>query len=217
MDVFSGFDIYKALEFLAMGVGFVYVLLEVKKSHYLWYFCIASAVLNLVVFYHNSYLSMALLQFYYIGNSIYGIKQFLKMRDEAIAIYGPGPENRGKKLAISHFNWKVGIAAAVIAVVIFLVLAPIMKSYAEANGTAAFPSQPYWDAFIAVGSMLATFYLSKSYMCQWYLWLVINVISTVIFAMSGMYWMSLMYFSYIVISSFGLRNWIRNGVYIEIE
>lgn len=215
MEALTSIDIFRVLEILAMAVGFIYVLLEVKKSHYLWYFCIASSILNLVVFQHNNYISMALLQFYYIGNSIYGIKQFLKMRDEAIAIYGAGPENRGKKLAISRFNWKTGIIAAVIAVVVFLILVPIMKAYAVANGTADFPSQPYWDAFIAVASMLATFYLSKSYMCQWYLWLVINVISVVIFAMSGMYWMSLMYFSYIVISAFGLRNWIKNGVYIE--
>ena len=94
-------------------------------------------------------------------------------------------------------------------------MAHILRVYAETHGTALFPGQPYWDAFIAVGSMVGTFFLSKSYMCQWYVWIVLNVITVGVFLYSGMYWISLMYVVYIVLALFGIRNWRRNGVYVE--
>ena len=36
-----------------------------------------------------------------------------------------------------------------------------------------------------------------------------------VFIYSGVYWMSLMYVCYIIMSCFGIRNWRRNGVYVD--
>ena len=215
LNYFSGLDIFGWVEILAMVVGIYYVYLEIRKARLLWYVCILASVLNIFVFQHNRYLSMTIIQFYYIATALYGIWAFRKIDRDAAAEYGAAAESDGRKVTVRRFSWKVGGITLAIAAAVYFVLVPVLQHYAEAHGTALFPSQPYWDAFIAVGSMVGTFFLSKSYMCQWYVWIVLNVISVGVFIYSGMYWMAGMYTVYIVMAVIGLRNWRNNGIYVE--
>lgn len=215
IEYFASLGFFGWAEILAMITGFFYVFLEIKKSHYLWYFCMASSVFNIFVFWNNHYLAMLILQFYYIGNSFYGLAQFRKVKAEAIVQHGDRDEKDPYKIAIVPFNWKVGGTATALALLVFFILAPIMNRYAVAAGTSTFPGQPYFDTFIAVSSMLNTFFLSRSYICQWYLWILLDTFTIVIFFMSGMYWMSLLYVAYVAISAYGARFWHKHGVYVR--
>lgn len=213
LSYFAGLDIYGWLEILAMIVGIYYVYLEIRKTRLLWYVCILTSILNIFVYWHNNYLSMTLIQLYYIAVAVYGLRAFRKIGEEAAAAYGP--DGAEEKVTIRRFDWRTGSVAIGLAVAAFFILAPILKSYAVSHGTLLFPSQPYWDAFIAVGSMLGTFFLGKSYMCQWYIWIGLDLLTTGVFLYSGMYWMAVMYVAYIGMSVIGIRNWRANGVYVD--
>ena len=215
LDYFAGLDLFGWLEIIAMFVGIYYVFLEIRKTRLLWYVCILTSILNIFVYWHNNYLSMTLIQVYYIVMAFYGIHAFKEIKEEAIEEYGAERNPTGQKVAIRRFDWKTGGVTLAIAVAVFFVLAPMLKVYATTHGTLLFPSQPYWDAFIAVGSMVGTFFLSKSYMCQWYIWIVLDLITVGVFLYSGMYWMSVMYVCYIIMSLIGIRNWRINGVYVD--
>ena len=215
LDYFAGLDLFGWLEIIAMFVGIYYVFLEIRKTRLLWYVCILTSILNIFVYWHNNYLSMTLIQVYYIVMAFYGIHAFKEIKEEAIEEYGAERNPTGQKVAIRRFDWKTGGITLAIAVAAFFVLAPMLKVYATTHGTLLFPSQPYWDAFIAVGSMVGTFFLSKSYMCQWYIWIVLDLITVGVFLYSGMYWMSVMYVCYIIMSLIGIRNWRINGVYVD--
>ena len=215
LDYFAGLDLFGWLEIIAMFVGIYYVYLEIRKTRLLWYVCILTSILNIFVYWHNNYLSMTLIQVYYIVMAFYGIHAFKEIKEEAIEEYGAERNPTGQKVAIRRFDWKTGGVTLAIAVAAFFVLAPMLKVYATTHGTLLFPSQPYWDAFIAVGSMVGTFFLSKSYMCQWYIWIVLDLITVGVFLYSGMYWMSVMYVCYIIMSLIGIRNWRINGVYVD--
>ena len=202
------------MEALAMIVGFVYAFLQIRKSHHLWYFCIAASVLNIIVFYHNNYPMMLAIQFFYIGNSFYGLKQFRKVKKQAVARYGVMDERDRDKVAVARFDPKVGCISSLIALAAFLVLAPIARSYALARGGVAFACQPWFDTLMGVGSMLGTFFLSRSYMCQWYMWLTINTLSTFVFLHSGMYFMTALYVAYVLVAAYGAWFWHKHGVYV---
>ena len=215
LDYFAGLDLYGWLEIFAMIAGIYYVFLEIRKTRLLWYVCILTSVLNIFVYWHNNYVSMTAIQFYYIIMAFYGIHAFREIKEEAIEEYGAERNPTGQKVAIRRFSWKTGAVALGIALPVYFVLAHIIRAYAATHGGLLFPSQPWWDAFIAVGSMVGTFFLSKSYMCQWYVWIVLNVISVGVFIYSGMYWIAGMYVVYIILAVIGLRNWKINGVYVE--
>ena len=216
IEYFAGLDIWGWLEILAMVVGFYYVLLEIRKTKLLWYVCIVTSILNIFVYQHNSYISMTLIQFYYILTSVYGIWSYRRLDREADAEYGADTVEGGGKVAIKRFDWKVGLVTVAVAVAVYFLLVPFLLNYAAQNPEAfKFASQPYWDAFVAVGSMVGTFFLSKSYMCQWYIWIALDILTVGLFIYSGMYWMAILYVSYIVMSCFGIRNWRRKGVYVD--
>ena len=212
---FAGLDVYGWLEIAAMFVGIYYVYLEIRKTRLLWYVCILTSILNMIVYWHNNYVSMTVIQVYYIVMAFYGIHAFREIKEEAIEEYGAERNPTGQKVAIRRFSWKTAGTALAIAVPVYFLLVHIIRTYAELYGGLSFPSQPWWDAFIAVGSMIGTFFLSKSYMCQWYVWIGLNIITIGVFLYSGMYWMAAMYVCYIVMSVFGIRNWRRNGVYVD--
>ena len=215
LDYFAGLDIWGWLEILAMVVGIYYVYLEIRKTRLLWYVCILTSILNIFVYWHNSFLSMAVIQVYYIVMAFYGIHAFKELGEDAAAEKIDVADDKKDRVLIRKFEWKTAGIALAIAAVAYFAVAHILRVYAEVHGTALFPSQPYWDAFIAVGSMIGTFFLSKSYMCQWYVWIVLNVITVGVFVYSGMYWISLMYVVYIILALFGIRNWRVNGVYVD--
>ena len=215
LDYFAGLDLFGWLEILAMVVGIYYVYLEIRKTRLLWYVCILTSLLNIFVYWHNNYVSMTVIQFYYIVMAFYGIHAFREIQEEAIAEYGEERNPTGQKVAIRRFDWKTGAVTLAIALPAYFVLVHIIRTYALTHGGLLFPSQPYWDAFIAVGSMIGTFFLSKSYMCQWYVWIILNVISVGVFIYSGMYWIAGLYVVYIILAIFGLRNWRINGVYVD--
>ena len=208
LDSFAGLDVFGWLEILAMAAGIYYVFLEIRKTKLLWYVCILTSVLNMFVYQHNNYLSMTLIQFYYVATAVYGLYAFSRIREEAAA--------EGRQVAIRRFDWKVGGIALVLGIAAFFLLVPLLQRYGAAHPEMVlFPSQPYWDAFIAVGSMVGTFFLSKSYMCQWYVWIVLDLVTVGVFVYSGMYWMAVMYLVYVVLCFFGIRNWRANGVYVD--
>ena len=215
LDYFAGLDIWGWLEILAMVVGIYYVFLEIRKTKLLWYICILTSVLNIFVYWHNSFLSMTVIQVYYIVMAFYGLHAFKEIKEEADAESAGGQKPAEDQVLIRRFDWKTGGVVLAIAVAAYFAVAHMLKVYAETHGTALFPSQPYWDAFIAVGSMVGTFFLSKSYMCQWYVWIGLDLLTVGVFLYSGMYWMAVMYVVYIILCFFGIRNWRRNGVYVE--
>lgn len=215
LDYFAGLDIWGWLEIAAMIVGVYYVYLEIRKTRLLWYVCILTSILNIFVYWHNRFVSMTVIQVYYIVMAFYGIHAFKELKEEAEEEYGELTEEKKDRVLISRFDWKTGGVTLAIAVPVYFALAHILRTYAEVHGTSLFPSQPYWDAFIAVGSMVGTFFLSKSYFCQWFIWIGLDLLTVGVFLYSGMYWMSLMYICYIVMSVFGIRNWRKNGVYVE--
>ena len=212
---FVGLDIWGWLEIFAMVAGIFYVYLEIGKSQLLWYVCILTSVLNIFVYWHNNFVSMTVIQFYYIVMAFYGLHAFREIKDDAKADGKDQKESSDKQVLIRRFDWKTGVWTLAIAVPVYFLLANVLKAYADTHGTSLFPSQPYWDAFIGVGSMVGTFFLSRSYMCQWYIWIILDTITVGVFIHSHMYWMALMYVCYIVMSFFGIRHWRKYGVYVE--
>lgn len=66
---------------------------------------------------------------------------------------------------------------------------------------------PYVDSFIMVASIIATVLLAQKRIENWYLWITIDVVCTVLYYKKGVYFLSLEYFIFLGIASFGLYNW----------
>ncbi|WP_034943578.1 nicotinamide riboside transporter PnuC [Erwinia oleae] len=70
---------------------------------------------------------------------------------------------------------------------------------------------PFWDSCLMVLSIVAMILMTRKFVENWLLWVVINVISVMIFARQGVYAMSLEYVILTVIALNGSRMWIKSA------
>ncbi|MDR9892784.1 nicotinamide riboside transporter PnuC [Pseudenterobacter timonensis] len=70
---------------------------------------------------------------------------------------------------------------------------------------------PFWDSCMMVLSIVAMILMTRKYVENWLLWVIINVISVVIFALQGVYAMSLEYLLLTFIALNGSRMWMNSA------
>lgn len=70
---------------------------------------------------------------------------------------------------------------------------------------------PFWDSSMMVLSMIAMILMTRKYVENWLLWVVINVISVVIFAYQGVYVMALEYLILTGVALNGSWLWIKEA------
>jgi nicotinamide mononucleotide transporter len=71
------------------------------------------------------------------------------------------------------------------------------------------------DASVAVLSAVATWWLVKAYLQQWWLWIAANGLSMFLCATQGMWWMVILYIIYTAAAIIGLRHWKKKGEYVH--
>ncbi|VFS85801.1 Nicotinamide riboside transporter pnuC [Kluyvera cryocrescens] len=70
---------------------------------------------------------------------------------------------------------------------------------------------PFWDSCMMVLSIAAMVLMTRKYVENWLLWVVINVISVAIFTLQGVYAMALEYLILTFIALNGSRMWINSA------
>ncbi|WON76041.1 nicotinamide riboside transporter PnuC [Serratia sp. UGAL515B_01] len=70
---------------------------------------------------------------------------------------------------------------------------------------------PLWDSTIMILSMVAMLLMTRKYVENWLLWVVVDVISVVIFAYQGVYAMALEYVILTLIALNGSWLWVRSA------
>ena len=212
-DYFSSLDLFGWLEIAAVFIGLAYVILEVLKSDAMWPLCILAAILNIAVYLHGAFPAMALLQVYYIVTSVYGIIQWRRL--DALQRSSDGRAADEAALRIVRPSKKMLLISMAVAIAATLLLMPLFSYVDHAAGAQPYRGQVLIDTSMAVLSMIAMYWVSRSYLENWYLWILVNLVSVAMFIIGGLYWMAALYGCYLVTAFVGLRHWRRNGVYFD--
>ena len=186
------------VEFTGAITGLVSVLLAAKSNIWTW----ASGLINVacffLIFYQVQLYSDMFLQVYFFAASIYGWIIWSKQNKKA--------EN---PIRVLSGRQKIALAA----IIIFSTAA---LGFFIQNIHAIFPnafqkpaSYPYIDTFIAVLSVLATILLAKRILENWFLWIVVDVLSVGLYAAKSVMLISIEYFIFLCLASFGLYNWLK--------
>ena len=70
---------------------------------------------------------------------------------------------------------------------------------------------PYFDAFIAVFCVLATYLTTKIIIENWYYWILLNLLSMILFHYNQLYLTELLFFANLLLSIFGLIHWKKTS------
>jgi nicotinamide mononucleotide transporter len=160
----------------------------------------------LVFFRQGLYASFAL-NTYYLVTSCIGIWQWSKDKRKLSELDGVNDDN---VVHLNKLTLKVILMSAFVLLVGTSALAQLMSVFEN--------PMSYLDSFIAVLSALATWWLVKAYIEQWWLWIVADTLSVLLCFMQGMWWMAALYLAYVAAAVYGLRYWKKCGVYLgEIQ
>jgi nicotinamide mononucleotide transporter len=68
-------------------------------------------------------------------------------------------------------------------------------------------SLPYWDAFISIFGILATYLTTEKQIENWIIWIFVNLSSIILFSEQKLYLSTYLYGAYLLLSIIGLIQW----------
>jgi nicotinamide mononucleotide transporter len=96
---------------------------------------------------------------------------------------------------------------AIILFVIFLIIWAAMYNVLSRLTDSPVPG---WDAFITSLSVTGTWMLARKLYEHWYLWIVVNLVSVILYFTRGLYLTVILYFVYLTMSFIGLKAWKKS-------
>ncbi|MBQ8810069.1 MAG: nicotinamide mononucleotide transporter [Bacteroidales bacterium] len=193
------------MEIFTLVTGVIYIILEIRQKNFMWVVGILTSVAAMWVFFRQGLYASFALNAYYLVTSFIGLwqwgraKMMLKQTDDA-----PG---QGDDIHLNRLTLKTIAVSALVVVAGTFVLSEVMAALENPMSV--------MDASVAVLSAVATWWLVRSYLEQWWLWIIADALSTIMCATQGLWWMTALYAAYSLSAVYGYIHWKRNGRYIE--
>lgn len=180
------------VELLGTILGLVYLYLEIKERVWLWPVGLATSALYVAVFYTSKFYADMALNIYYVLISFYGWYQWL--------FGGTTAKHENAPLSIQTTPRHLWPWLTAFFMFFFLLLWWILKDFTDSP-------VPIGDAFTTALSIVATWMLTKKYIEQWWLWVVVNAVSMGLYVWKGLYPTSVLFFFYTTLAVVGYYKW----------
>jgi nicotinamide mononucleotide transporter len=220
------------IEIFGAVTGIIYVFLEIRQTIWLWPVGIVTSAVYIWVFFTSKIYADMSLQVYYLAISglgwywwTRGIGQGARGEGQEVVrgrggegekegvghrAQGTGQEEEmvsgrmgegGKEeLQVTRITLKTGIVLTIVFVLLYIAMWFILTRLTDSP-------VPARDAFITSLSIIATWMLARKIYEHWYLWIVVNFVSAVLFLTRGLYPTVILYVVYGVMSFGGLIAW----------
>ena len=197
------------MQIFTLVTGVIYIILEIRQKSFMWVVGIATSLAAMWVFFRQGLYASFGLNTYYLITAFIGLWQWGKDRQKLGADVSKKSKSKKKSIPAIHLNrisWKTVVISAVIMAAGTYGMAQLMELLEN--------PMSYLDSAVTVMSAVATWWLVRSYIQQWWLWIVADALSAVLCATQGMWLMAVLYGAYSLSAIYGYIHWKRNGQYI---
>lgn len=184
------------IEVFGALAGIIYVLLEIRQNIWLWPVGIITSAVYIWVFLTSKFYADMSLQVYYLVISVLGWYWWVR------GVKAGGNEN-GEELRVTRLKRRTGIALALVFLALYGIMWLVLSKLTDSP-------VPEWDSFITSLSVVATWMLARKIFEHWYLWVIVNSASAVIFLMRGLYPTVALYAVYGIMSFAGMIEWRKS-------
>ncbi len=205
------------IEIFGAITGIIYIFLEIRQNIWLWPVGIITSAVYIIVFFTSKFYADMSLQGYYLVISCAGWYWWVRggrrqaaggraLKNDPVDHFSEGARLQGQgdvKLMVTRCKLKTGIILAIIFVILYFLLWFVLSRLTDSP-------VPEWDAFITSLSIIATWMLARKIYEHWFLWIAVNITSSVIFMTRGLYPTVVLYMVYLVMSFVGLKSWKRS-------
>jgi nicotinamide mononucleotide transporter len=191
------------MEIFTLVTGVIYIILEIRQKNLMWVVGILTSIAAMWVFFRQGLYASFGLNTYYLVTSIIGLWQWRRDIDR-VSREGASVDN---SIRLKRLSFRTIAISAFIVVSGTSALALLMSHLEN--------PMSYLDSAVAVLSAVATWWLVRCYIQQWWLWVAADTVSTILCASQGLWWMAALYAAYAVSAIIGYIHWKKHGRYIE--
>src|SRR5450759_181443 len=202
------------IEVFGAVTGIIFVFLEIRQTIWLWLVGIITSAVYIWVFFTSKIYADMSLQVYYLVISCLGWYWWAKgtgrraqgaghrAEDTGRRAQGTGQKGDGEKeeLEVTRLKPRTGMVLAIVFVLLFIAMWLFLTRLTDSP-------VPVRDSFITSLSIIATWMLARKIYEHWYLWIVVNFVSAVLFMTRGLYPTVILYVVYGLMSFVGLAAW----------
>jgi nicotinamide mononucleotide transporter len=112
-------------------------------------------------------------------------------------------EPLSQHLKVTRINVKTTLILTAVFIPLVAVMYQVLDRFTDSP-------VPLWDSFITSLSIIATWMLARKIYEHWYLWIIVNSTSVILFCIKGLYPTVVLYLVYFAMSFAGLREWKKS-------
>ena len=200
------------MQIFTLVTGVIYIVLEIRQKNFMWVVGIATSLAAMWVFFRQGLYASFGLNTYYFITAFIGLWHWRRDK-QAISSVTEDEASGGDVIVLNRLTWKTVAVSALVCVAGTLALSAGMSLLHDAGILNENPMS-LLDSAVTALSVVATWWLVRSYLAQWWLWIVADLMSTILCAAQGMWWMALLYLLYTASAVYGLRYWKVRGTYL---
>jgi nicotinamide mononucleotide transporter len=175
-------------------LGVTYVILSIKQNVRTWLMGLLSSALYIYVFLESGFYADMTLQIYYVWISIYGW----------ILWAGGKQTDHGKEtLQVTTTSKKISLILVVISLLLWALIWIFLKQFTNSP-------VPIGDSFITSLSIVATWMLARKKIEHWLVWIIVDLVSLILFIFKGLYPTTILYAIYTLASVWGYIEWKKD-------
>lgn len=188
----------EALEIIGVVVGVIYLWLEYRASIYLWIASIVMPAIYLFVYYDAGLYADTAINIYYLAIALYGWAAW----KWGFSFSSKSKEQPQKELPISHITTRGWIAMATLYAVMQLAITAALTYLTDSDVA-------WFNGLTSALSIVGMYMLARKYIEQWWVWLVVDILSAGLYFYKGLHFTAVLYAAYAVIAIAGYMKWKR--------
>ena len=182
----------KNLEWAAMFLGLANIALLIFRSQWNFAFAILSVSLYVFIFFESRLYAESGLQVFFIVANIWGWTLWRKAASTGID---------DARVPVRWLDWTSRIVWLLVTAAISLNLGWLMHRYTNA-------AMPFADSAIAGASVAAQILLGYRRIENWVIWIAVDIAAVLLYIDRGLYPTAGLYGGMLVMSLFGLKEWV---------
>ena len=182
-----------ALQLTGIALGLLYLWLEYRADIRLWIVGLIMPVVHGTLYYRSGLYADFAMQLGYIAAGIYGLTAWSRRSKRQ-------PERPALAIGLTPIRgWVAAVAAyGLLHSAIYAILVRFTDS-----------TVPFWDSMTTALCIVAYWMLSRKYVEQWLVWLVVDLITVGLYIYKGIPWTASLYLLYSVLAVAGYLRWRR--------
>lgn len=187
------------LQIIGVSLGLLYLYFEYKANIWLWVVGLIMPIVHGILYFRQGLYADFSMEVYYILAGVYGL-----------VVWGRSGRKAGKReLKISYTPSVAWVAIVGVYALLHCVIYTLLVNFTDS-------AVPFWDSLTTALSVVAYWLLSRKYIEQWLVWLVVDVITVGLYFYKDIPFTAGLYALYSVLAVVGYMRW-RKMILLQHE